>query len=357
MRVLVMQQKMIGDVLTSSLLAENLHRLSPGCSVHFFAHAGCHPVLAHHPHIAQVHGYPARAPWRQRRAVAGELRAWRPDVLIDAYGKPESLLLTALVRARRTIGYRKAYTRPFYSDAVARPPQATWGVPLAIEHRLRLLEPLAGPLDPASLALQPRLYVAPEEHERASAFLAAHGLDPARQPLLMVAALGSEARKTYPLPAMARLLDRIVARSDARLLFNCLPAQRAQAQALHDACAPATRARIVLDAWPPGLRDFIAVLAQCAALFGNEGGAGNMARALDVPSFSIFSPWVPQAVWGSRDGERHPSVHLAQFLPDACAGRDSAALKRAAQALYARFRPDWIEPALDAFVERWLPAR
>jgi heptosyltransferase II len=292
---------------------------------------------------------PAGAAARARRALGRDLRQARYDVVIDVYGKRESLLLVAACRAGRSIGYRKWYTGLFYSDPVERAPRARHGLPLAIEHRLALLAPLIGGSGIDGLATQPRLYVAAQEHEAARTFLAGHGIAGDRPPL-MIGALGSSADKTYPLPAMARLLDRIAERVRAPLLFNCLPSQRAEVEALYRLCAAPTRAQIVADAYTAGLREFIAVLAQCRALVGNEGGAVNMARALDVPSFSIFSPWIGKEVWGSADDRRHPGVHLGDFAPERLAGRSSAALRRAAPALYREFRPDWIEPPLQRFL-------
>jgi heptosyltransferase II len=348
MKVLVMQQKMLGDVLTSSLLCENLKQRLPGVQVEFLAHEPARAVLQGNPHVDRLHAYAARSPWRVRRALGRRLRAERYDAVIDVYGKWESLALVRACQAGRSIGYRKWYTHALYSDPVPRVARAQHGLPLAIEHRLALLGPLLGTLDVGVLATRPRLYVAAEERAAARGFLDAHDL-PRDRPLLMINALGSEPRKTYPLPAMARLIDRIASHSDAVLLFNCLPAQRTEAQALYALCAPATRLRIVLDAYPRGLREFIAVLAECDGLFGNEGGAVNMARALDVPSFSIFSPWISKAVWGSDDGE-HPAVHLADFAAAMVDGRSTADLKRHATALYAAFRPEWIEPGLDRFL-------
>lgn len=347
MRVLVMQQKMIGDVLTSGLLAENLRNLLPGIEVHFLAHSHTHAVLQGNPHIVALHGCAASATWGQKARLAAMLRSIGFEALIDVYGKLESLLLTARIGARRSIGYSKWYTGIVYSDPVVRPEHSAWDLPLAIEHRLRLLEPLTGRLERHQLAVHPRLYVDDAEHSRARSFLARHGVDLDR-PLLMVGALGSSEDKTYPLPSMARLLDRIAAHSSAQLLFNCLPSQRPRAAELAALCTPSTRARIVLDAAPDGLRDFIAVLAQCSALFGNEGGAANMARALDVPSFSIFSPQIPRSVWASHD-PMHPSVHLAEFAP---AHFDPVRARQRPPGpwLYERFDPGWIEPALDAFV-------
>jgi heptosyltransferase II len=355
MKLLVMQQKMVGDVLTSSLLCENLVRLRPGTEVHFLAHRTAAAVLEGNPNIHRVHAYSPRAPLAARIAMARRLRDEGYDLVIDAYGKLESLLLLAAIRPPRSIGYRKPYTQPLYTDQVRRNTRTAFGLPLAIEHRLQLLEPLLGPLAPERAVTRPRLYIDSAERAVARDFLATHGIG-REQPLLMIGALGSGPRKTYPLPAMARLLDRIVERSGARLLFNCLPSQRAEAGALYRLCAAHTRGHIAFDATPASLREFIAVLAECDGLFGNEGGAVNMARALDVPSFSIFSPFVPRAVWDIDADGLHPAVHLADFLPDRVDGRSTSALRRAAPRLYACFDPAWIEPALDRFIDA-LPGR
>lgn len=344
-----MQQKMVGDVLTSSILCENLRRLVAGVEVHFLAHAGAAAVLQGNPAIDRVHTYPARSPWRTRLPLADSLRELQFDVLIDVYGKWESLQLVRHCRAKRSITYRKWYSRGFYTDTVARVAHSKFGLPLAIEHRLQLLQPLLGVIDPAKLVQRPRLYVSDSERDAARAFLANHHISPT-QPLLMISALGSDLSKSYPLPALAQLLDRIVSRSDAQLLFNCLPNQRVEAEALFALCNEATRRRIALDAYPQGLREFIAVLAECDGLFGNEGGAVNMARALDVPSFCIFSPWISKQVWDINDDGLHTAVHVADFAPQRVAGLSTADLKRRNAELYAAFQPQWIEPALDAFL-------
>ncbi|MGQ0799864.1 MAG: glycosyltransferase family 9 protein [Pseudomarimonas sp.] len=349
MRVLVMQQKMVGDVLTSSILCENLRRFVPGAEVHFVVHSGAAPVLQGNPHIDRIHTYPARGRWRAKLPVADVLRSLQFDVLIDVYGKWESLQLVRHCRAKRSISYRKWYSRSFYTDTVPRVVSSSFGLPLAIEHRLQLLQPLLGPLDPATLVHRPRLYVSAAERDAARGFLATHGISASR-PLLMVSALGSDSSKTYPLPGMAQLLDRIVARSDAQLLFNCLPNQRAEVEALFALCGEKTRLRVALDAYPQGLREFVAVLAECDGLFGNEGGAVNMARALDVPSFCIFSPWISKAVWDINHDGLHTAVHVADFVPQRLAGLGSSDLKRRNAELYAEFHPHWIEPALDTFV-------
>ena len=55
---------------------------------------------------------------------------------------------------------------------------------------------------------------------------------------------------------------------------------------------PSAQKQIYFDVFGETLRDFLAITYHCDALIGNEGGAINMAKALNVPTFTIFSPWI-----------------------------------------------------------------
>ncbi len=52
-------------------------------------------------------------------------------------------------------------------------------------------------------------------------------------------------------------------------------------------------------------------------LIGNEGGAVNMAKALDVPTFSIFTPSVRKETWQLFENEaKNASIHLKDLKPE-----------------------------------------
>src|SRR5690606_31849878 len=116
-------------------------------------------------------------------------------------------------------------------------------------------------------------------------------------PLLMVSILGSSSAKTYPSRYMAEVLDHVVEKSGAQLLFNYIPRQLEQASEIFDKCTPKTQKNIFFDVYGRDLREFMALTSQCDALIGNEGGAVNMAKALDIPTFSIFSPQIRKENW------------------------------------------------------------
>jgi ADP-heptose:LPS heptosyltransferase len=58
------------------------------------------------------------------------------------------------------------------------------------------------------------------------------------------------------------------------------------------------------------------LLSSCDALIGNEGGAVNMAKALQVPTFSLFSPSVDKETWQIFEDEKNIAIHLTDLKPE-----------------------------------------
>ena len=54
MKFLVIQQKRIGDVLTSTILANNLKKAYPNAQVDFMCYANCVDVLKNNPNISNI---------------------------------------------------------------------------------------------------------------------------------------------------------------------------------------------------------------------------------------------------------------------------------------------------------------
>ena len=79
---------------------------------------------------------------------------------------------------------------------------------------------------------------------------------------------------------------------------------------IYNLCNKETQKHIKIDLIPGNLREFLAITKHCNALIGNEGGAVNMAKALDIPTFTIFSPWINKNDWNCfEDGKNNISVH------------------------------------------------
>jgi heptosyltransferase-2 len=151
---------------------------------------------------------------------------------------------------------------------------------------------------------------------------------------------------------MAETLDLITNTKDVQLLFNYMPNQLEEVKAIYDLCAETTQHKINLDFYAKGLRDFIALQSQCDALIGNEGGATNMAKALNVPTFTIYAPWINRTSWNIKEETGfYDIVHLSDYYPELYQ-KHAKNYKALAFEWYEKLKPELYAEKLKAFVLR-----
>lgn len=335
---------MIGDVLTTSLLFEALHERYPEAELHYLVNSHTLPVVHNNPFISKFILF---TPEIEESKLAlynllREIKAEKYDITIDVYGKLSSTLISYFSKAKTRIAYYKKYTACLFTHPIKRIESAQHNKSLAIENRFKLLEPLGITFKDIS----PKIYLTTEEIRAAKSILTASKID-LNNPIFMISVLGSSTVKTYPFEYMADLLNSIVStEKNAQLLFNYIPNQKSQAQAIYDFCLPETKEHILLDVYGKSLREFLAITSQCTALIGNEGGAINMAKALNIPTFTIFSPYLNKQNWFGGDETNHVAVHLSDYL-----AYDNSDAKKHPKEYYLKFKPNFISEQLITFLK------
>jgi heptosyltransferase-2 len=351
MKILLIQQKMIGDVLVSSLLCEHLKNHLPLSNVHYLINEATTAVVEDNPFIDKIvifkneDGHDKRRFYNFLKAIRRE----RYDVVIDVYGKIESNLITAISRAKIRIAYKKWYSSFLYTHLVPIKTRQPGGSSLTtIDDRLGLLEPLG--LGALNAEIKPKIYLNDKELGDARTFLNEKGIAPNRR-LIMLGILGSSDTKTYPNHYMAKVIDRIAENTDALFLLNYIPSQAPQIREIYDLCKEEARKRIQLNAFAPDLRKFLALLSLCSCYIGNEGGATNMAKALDTPTFSIFAPWIDKKGWQTFANADNQAVHVADYFEDLVSPMSKKEIKKQTKRLYEMFEPNLFEGKLLDFLK------
>ncbi len=354
MKILVIQQKKIGDVLFSTVLLEALRKKYPDAKLHYLVNSPSLPVLYNNPYIDElvVFTQAIQNNISKYHSFLNKIKKEKYDIVIDAYVKISSGLMTFFSKAETRIAYHKDYKDFIYNKSVQRINTPLHDHSLAIENRLRLLEPLGIPFAPT----YPKIYLSNEEIDSAKTSLlnCFINLD---KPLVMVSVLGSLPQKTYPFEYMAKLLDYCVAiQPEIQFLFNYLPHQKEKAEAIYRQTEEQTQQQIALNIFGKGLREFLALTAHCDALIGNEGGANNMAKALDIPTFTIFSPYLPKHNWfGKVETEKHTAVHLTDFI-DVDEEHFFKKAKQNPSEYYKKLKPEYLKNALTSFIKRSIPS-
>ncbi|WP_066220647.1 glycosyltransferase family 9 protein [Formosa haliotis] len=349
MKILVIQQKMIGDVLTSSILFEALKKEYPGAALHYLINSNTFSVVEHNPFIDHFEVFPKVAEQNSAALItyAKTLQTQNFDVVIDVYSKLSSNIITYYSKAKTKISYHKWYSNWLYTETIKRSKTPQTEAGLAIENRLQLLGPL---LHKVPRVLKPKIYLAPSEKEASKVFLESHGID-LHKPLFMIGVLGSDESKSYPLNYMAKVLDQVVKTTNGQLLFNYIPSQLEQAQQIYNYCKPETQSHIFFEVYGKSLREFITILYHCQAIIGNEGGAINMAKALQVKTFTIFSPWIDKNTWSIfEDGTNNISVHLKDYCPELYHSKSEKEMKKDSLSLYKKFEPHYFSDELNSFL-------
>ena len=219
---------------------------------------------------------------------------------------------------------------------------------MAVNDRLLLIESFLSKNQ--KVVNRPKIYLAAKEINDATSLLDQHGISES-QNLIMISLLGSANNKTYPSNYMAAVLDEICEQTSSTMLFNYLPSQKQQVKAIYDLCSEKTQKTIQLDVFADSLRGFLVILSKCSAIIGNEGGAINMAKALQIPSFSIYSPWINKEAWNLFEDDLNRAVHLKDFEPQLYNDLNKKQQKEMAVGLYQHFKPILIKPSLLSFLD------
>jgi len=277
MKILLVQQKMIGDVLVSALLCEHIKEHLPNSEVHYVIEEHTTAVVEQNPFIDKIVLFKKEYK-SSKKSFYSFLKAIKEanyDVVIDVYGKLESNLISYFSNAKIKVAYPKWRSKFLYTHLIPIKSRLAKSSFTTIDDRLGLLSPIIS--EKLDLHKKPKIFLAQNEMEVAKQFLKTQKID-AGKPLIMLGVLGSDEDKTYPIPYMAKTIDLIAEKIDATLLFNYIPSQQKDARKVYELCHEVTQAKISFDTFAPSLRKFLAVLKCCDCYIGNEGGSTNMAK-------------------------------------------------------------------------------
>ena len=341
---------MIGDVLTSSILLEALRKEYPEAELHYLIYKHTLPVVENNPHVDKFLLLDPETDQTLKGFISllKKIRLHEYDVIIDVYSKINTALLNVFSKAKKRISYQKWYTRGAYTDTFKSKGFLETNAGYAIENRMHLLSGL-GKRFPVEI--KPKIYLTDAEKAAAKKTLIQAGIN-VNRPLIMCGILGSSPAKTYPPKYMASVLDYIVEQTDAQLLLNYIPKQASEADKILKLCNSRTQENIFFEVFGNSLREFMAITYHCDALIGNEGGAINIAKALDVPTFSIFSPQIKKENWSIyEDGIFNVSVHINDFST-VLQGLSKKEITKNSTRFYELLEPSLIFASLEPFLNQ-----
>ena len=337
-------------MLASSVIAENLKKIDPEIRIDFFCYKPATAVLENNPFVDRV--IPFNDKELKKIAVlnqyANQIRDEQYDYVLDPYAKLQSRFISLKSKATRRVSYNKPLFKYIYTDVVEKlkiPSEETSCT--AIDNRVSLVVPLSEKSFP--LSIHPKIYLTEEEIREGREVMENANLDFSRK-TLMIGILGSNEDKSWPIDYMTQLIAHIQEFYNFNILFNYIPSQQSTVDKIKAGLKSTDK--IYLDIMGKSVREFIKILAHCDAFVGNEGGAVNMSKALNIPTFSIYSPHKFPKDWGCfEDGHKHVSVHF-QDLNRHCANTKSEKrLLKNASKYYKELKLSYVREECDKFLQ------
>jgi ADP-heptose:LPS heptosyltransferase len=348
-KVLIIQNKRIGDVLIASVIANNFKKKYPDSIVHLMAYDFTEGVVMNNPNIDKFISLDEKELkklpnlWKLIKQVRKE----KYDIIFDPYSKTQSRLICKFSGAKMTIGNKsrkKLGNWGYYTHPTEPLKETTHIAGKAIEDRIHLLQ-TAGSFEPIDYA--PKIFLS--DTEKQEDWLGKYK----DKKVIVLGVLGSTPQKSMPYDYVAQMVDFITANFDVYVLFNYSPHQKDEAMKIYNMCRD--KERIIIDIYAPSIRDFIKLMYSCVALVANEGGTVHIAKALNKPTFTIFSPYVHKSHWASfEDGHFHRSVHLKELKPELFedySREKRKEMEKNPTELYRQLTPEMILPELDAFLK------
>ncbi|PTM07931.1 MAG: ADP-heptose--LPS heptosyltransferase [Bacteroidetes bacterium] len=346
-KILIIQNKRIGDVLLSSIIANNIKTVFPDSEVHFFAYDYASAVLEHNPnidHIIKVNDKELKKPLNLIRQII-TIRKAKYDIIFDAYSKFQSRMMCLFSKAEYRIGFKREHKTlklPFYTHPVNFLEKSSKSCGKALEDRVNIIDAVF-PIEAPDYV--PKLFLTDVEKQY-------DRLNHQKSPTIMLGVLGSTPQKSMPYDYVADVVNYITKTYNANILFNYAPHQKPEALKIYEKCVD--KDQIHLDIYEDSVRGFIKLMNKCDILVANEGGSVHMAKALNKPTFTIYSPYILKDHWASfEDGTMHESIHLLEEKPNLYpADREQRkAIEKDPTQLYRALTPDLIIKKLDTFLK------
>jgi predicted lipopolysaccharide heptosyltransferase III len=284
-RILVIQFRMIGDVLLCTPVVRALRHHYPKSYIAFCAEPVPAGALKGNPFIDEVIIHPRPATWRQEVAFWRRIRRSRFDLVVDLMGNPRSAILSCMSGAPHRIAFAR-WPRSLCYTMLVDHRHEVQGYTAA--KRLRLLEPLGIRTTDVAMTMT----YSPEEREAVDHFLRIHGVT-SDELLICIDPTSQVVTRQWPGHYFSQLTDLLTEQLGARVCLLWGPGEKAHVEAI----AAAARYKPLLNpAWELG---HVAALLDRADLFvGCDSAPGHIAVSQHTPTVRLFGAqrsvnWTP----------------------------------------------------------------
>ncbi|KAB1441094.1 glycosyltransferase family 9 protein [Pseudodesulfovibrio senegalensis] len=275
-RILVCQQRQIGDVVLSTPAFTLLRRAYPQAELHLATEKKCVPVVSNNPNIDRIWAFDRDSGLLSRFGQLVEMRRTRFDLVIDFQQLPRCRTAVLASGASVRLSYPpKWYNRPLYTHWNA------MDMGYAVKAKMSVMRPLGIEWN----GERPRMYPTQQERNEAESFLDGIGIKPEHVLVTVDATHWSDARR-WPAGHFSTLMNALLEeRPFLRFLLLYGPGEKDQVQMVFDGVKRKECCHINPEVLQ--IRQTAAIMEHACLHLGNCSAPRHFALAVGTPTFTM----------------------------------------------------------------------
>lgn len=310
MKILLIKQTSLGDLIHSTMAIEAIKRQYPEAEIHFMVDRACAFAVENNPHINHFFYYDQQDYFRRLRKSSlsifsigadifrtiKKIRRHKYDLAIDLQGIERSVLFLYTCRAKKKyVKGKKPFLKGFKNKHKS-------------DHAL---DELRGTLALAEIDAQevfPKIYLQQESRESLLHKLPtefSQALSATNKKVVVINPYTSWKTKDVRISTWVNAAEELTKSGECFFIFSATADKKESLQldldkALKD--RPELQKRILNFAGQTNIQELLKLISMADLVMASEGATGHMASALDTPLCVVFGPTEPSRVgpWGKK---------------------------------------------------------
>ena len=308
MKILLIKQTSLGDLIHSTLAIEAIKAQYPDAEIHFMVDRACAFAVENNPQISQFFYYDQQDHFKRLRKnklsafkIAGEIlselkkiRQHKYDIAIDLQGIERSVFYLYFCKAKRKfVKGKKPFLKGFKNASKD-------------DHALAELK---GTLKLAEIECDdffPKIYLHEESIESLNNKLPEeylNALESSSKKLCVISPYTSWKTKDVRVKSWLAAAEIIAEKEDSYFVFCATPDKYDELQKdLDEHLSDKLKERVLNFAGKTNIQELLSLIGRSDLVMASEGATGHMASALDTPLCVVFGPTKPSRVgpWGDK---------------------------------------------------------
>ena len=272
-KVLIIQTAFIGDVILSTPIIEKIRLANPDAQIDFLLRKGNEPLLKDHPYIHELLIWDKKSgKYKDLLRILGIIREKRYDLVINLQRFTSTGLLTALSKAKQTIGFDKNPLSVFFSHKM---PHKIGEDMHEVERNLQLISQIT-----STEFIPPKLYPTAQDYDAINKYKTT--------PYLCIAPTSVWFTKQFPIEKWIAFIDAAPFKENIYLLGA--PSDTEVCESIKNSTA---HPNVVNLAGKLTLLQSAALMKDAVLNYVNDSAPLHLASAVNANTCAVFCSTIP----------------------------------------------------------------